>query len=43
MADVLRAPWLLSTALEDLAGEAEQLGSLHNTVKLVQIIQVRGV
>ena len=43
MSEVLRAPWLLQSVLEDLSNEfgpETGLNHLHRTPKLVQIIQV---
>ena len=44
MSEVLRAPWILQSALDDLSNDATSqsgLNHLHRTPKLVQIIQVR--
>ena len=43
MSEVLRAPWILQSALDDLSNDATSqsgLNHLHRTPKLVQIIQV---
>lgn len=44
MSEVLRAPWLLQTVLDDLSNDqttTSGLNHLHRTPKLLQIIQVK--